>query len=86
MTKIWDVRESLYPRNLIFTIRVRESLSPRKFVPAKLSTLKVVEIHCSICLVEIYPNEVETTPGGYELRQAKFYCFTIRNCLYRESP
>ena len=42
MTKIWDVRESLYPRNLIFTIGARESLSPRKFVPTKLSTLKVV--------------------------------------------
>ena len=42
MTKICHVRESLYPRNLIFTIGVRESLSPQKFLTAKPSTFKVV--------------------------------------------
>ena len=35
------VVESLYPRNLIFALGVRKSLSPRNLVPAKLCTNKV---------------------------------------------
>ena len=40
--KVSFIRESLYTRNLIFALDVRESLSPRKFIPAKLSTNKVI--------------------------------------------
>ena len=35
------IRESLYPRKLILALDDRESLSPRKFIPAKLYTNKV---------------------------------------------
>ena len=36
------IRESLYPRKLILALGDRESLSPRKFQPAKVYTFKVV--------------------------------------------
>ena len=45
--KILGVRESLYLRNLTFAIGVRESLSPRKFLPAKLFTFKVTSVETS---------------------------------------
>ena len=35
------IRESLYPRKLILSHEVRESLSQRKFIPAKVYTNKV---------------------------------------------
>ena len=54
-TQIFFVRESLYPRNLIFAIRVRDSLSRKSFYPRKLLLLKYLRNNAALIFADFAP-------------------------------
>mgnify|MGYP001466384797 CR=1 FL=1 len=56
--QIFFVRESLYPRNLIFALGVRETLSRKSFYPRKLLPLKYLRSNVELIFADFAPFKV----------------------------